>query len=143
MKYIKKHNLCFILLALNVILGIFYYVVAEVTEKAKNEAGIIASSSKEQLFTAVKNAVSSITVPDAAIRDIAVSPDNLRVYTVDSAGKLNTYSVTSTEANPVPSLTSLSAHSLSPLNSPKSLESNGTFWGFSNNNHSDGFCQDN
>ncbi len=83
-------------------------VLSQVVDQTKNEGGIIASSSREQLFTALKDAISDFEVPKGVLKDIAISPDNQRLHTITGSlteTRLSAYSLSSTDTDPVAELT--------------------------------------
>ena len=113
--------LLLILVIISALFGLSLHLLAEVTEKTKNEAGIVASRTARQLFSAIRRDLSGVTVPDGVIKDVAISPDNARAYTVESDGFLRAYKISSTNTHSIPSLVSDDSTPLSSITSPTSL----------------------
>ncbi len=113
-----------VLLFINCLLFTGLLVLSQVVDQTKNEGGIIASSSREQLFTAIKDAMGAFKVPKGVLKDIEISPDNQRFYTIFSGttdGYISAYSLLSTDTDPVAALTFDDSSVLSQIESPQSL----------------------
>ena len=114
--------LLFVFVIISALFGLSLHLLGEVTEKTKNEAGFVASSSREQLMSTIKDALTLISPgPTAVIRDIAVSTDNRLVYSVLNDGTMGVYEVYSTDTDPIPTLTLFDSSSIAPITAPKSI----------------------
>ncbi len=63
----REKQLFKVLLFINGLLLSCILVLSQVTNQIKNEGGIIASTSREQLFSAIKDAISEVEIPDGVI----------------------------------------------------------------------------
>jgi hypothetical protein len=109
-------------IALGLLIGCLAIFGAEIPSRTLNETALIGSSSSAQLHAVRFHDVQAVLGVDAAIRDIAISADGLRAYTIDSNGNLTVYQINVTANEVVPELTRLSTVSLLPgIGDPTSL----------------------
>ena len=118
MSYSKIYDIFFILFLL--VIG-NYLLAGPIKNVTIDNGGLISSTTRDQVITAIRSSVNNnVFVPKDFIRDMVISPDNARLYTVESDGYLRVYSISENNSGEI-TVTYVEETDLVNIDSPISL----------------------